>query len=166
MNNRFKSPIRLIVSTGAVIFLSAGCAMLPPAARQADSPVVARAQIEHRLTEIFAAAVAKDFDRLDGYHLYGPKFTKFSGSSSERQDATGSRQGEHDGLGAIIGLKMQADALKIDVFGDVGIATFILDYSYNSGGEIRHAKERATMVFVKEGGNWKIVHEHLSAIKP
>jgi ketosteroid isomerase-like protein len=67
---------------------------------------------------------------------------------------------------AIMGLKMRADALKIDVFGDVGIATFILDYSYNSGGETRHAKERATMVFVKKGGSWKIVHEHLSAIKP
>jgi ketosteroid isomerase-like protein len=61
---------------------------------------------------------------------------------------------------------MQADALKIDVFGDVGIATFILDYCYNSGGRTKHAKERATMVFVKKGGSWKIIHEHLSAIKP
>jgi len=34
--------------------------------------------IERRLQEVFAAAENKDFDRLDSYHFYGPKFTKFS----------------------------------------------------------------------------------------
>lgn len=165
MNNRITCAIRLIASALAVAFLAAGCASLPTGDPQADYPVE-RAQIEHRLEEIFAAAMAKDFDRLDGYHFYGPKFTKFSGSSSERQDATAGRRGEHDGLGAIKGLMMRADALRIDVFGGVGIATFILDYSYDAGGETMHAKERSTMVFVKEGGEWKIAHEHLSPIKP
>jgi ketosteroid isomerase-like protein len=98
--------------------------------------------------------------------LYGPKFTKFSSSSPNRLDATATRKGEHDGLRPLTGLKMRATALKIDVFGDVGIATFILEYSFDRGGGTTQARERATLVFVKEGGAWKIAHEHLSSIKP
>ena len=61
---------------------------------------------------------------------------------------------------------MRADALKIDVFDNVLIATYNLDYSIDSGGTNMHAKERTTMVFVKDSGSWKIAHEHLSPIKP
>ena len=165
MDNKTACVGALMALALAVAFLSAGCASVPTADKQADDSVE-RAQIEHRLHEIFAAAATKDFDRLDSYHFYGPKFTKFSGSSPERLDANASRKGEHDGLGSISGLKMQAGALKIDVFGNVGIATFILDYSFDSGGETKHAKERTTMVFVKENGAWRITHEHLSPIKP
>src|SRR5207253_2147938 len=71
---------------------------------------------------------------------------------------------EHDGLASLKGLKMQADSLKIDVFGNVGIATFILDYSFDLGGETVRRKDRSTLVFVKESEAWKIVHEHLSPI--
>ena len=119
MNNRITCTIGLIASALAVALLAGGCASVPTASPQADHPVE-RAQIEHRLQEIFAAATAKDFNRLDGYHLYGPKFTKFSGSSPERLDSEVSRKGEHDGLSSIKGLKMRADTLKIDVFGPVG----------------------------------------------
>ena len=138
---------------------------MPATDRHTNNPVE-KAQIEHRLEEIFAAAQAKDFSRLDSYHLYGPKFTKFTGSSPERLDAAAGRNGEHVGLGSINGLKMKADALKIDVFGKVGIATFILDYSFSSAGVAKQAKERTTMVFIKDRGDWKITHEHLSSIKP
>ena len=153
MNNKITCAVRLIASALAIAFLGSGCASVPAADPQADYPIE-RAQIEHCLQEIFAAAAAKDFSRLDGYHFYGPKFTKFSGSSPERLDANAGRKGEHEGLGAINGLKMRADALKIDIFGNVGIATFILDYSFDSGGVTMHAKERTTMVFVKESGAW------------
>jgi ketosteroid isomerase-like protein len=124
-----------------------------------------RTQIEQRLQEVIVAAETKDFARLDSYHLYGPKFTKFTGSTAERLDAAAGREGEHKGLGAANGLKMRADALKIDVFDDVGIATFILDYSFESGGQTIRRKERSTLVFVNDGGAWKIAHEHLSPIK-
>jgi ketosteroid isomerase-like protein len=165
MNNRINSNIWLIASALALAFLGSGCASVPAADPQANDPVE-KAQIENRLQDIFAAAAAKDFTRLDSYHLYGPKFTKFSGSSPERLDAAAGRKGEHAGLGAINGLKMRADGLRIDVFDNVGIATFILDYSFDSAGVTMHAKERTTMVFVKESGAWKIAHEHLSPITP
>jgi ketosteroid isomerase-like protein len=60
---------------------------------------------------------------------------------------------------------MRAEVLKIDVFGPVGIATFIPDYRFDSAGETMHARGRSTMICVKEGGAWKIAHEHLSPIK-
>jgi ketosteroid isomerase-like protein len=124
----------------------------------------ARSQIEHRLREIFAAAKNKDFTRLESYHLYGPKFTRFSGSSPARLDADATRQLERVGLASLEGLQMRADALQIDVFGRVGIATFLLDYSFDVGGEAIRKKDRTTLVFVNENGDWKIVHEHLSEI--
>jgi hypothetical protein len=164
MNKKVIRAMQSIVLAAAVAFFGVGCACLPRANPQAD--VTARAQIEDRLHQVFSAATAKNFDRLDSYHLYGPKFTKFSGSTAERLDAHASRKGEHDGLGAINGLKMRADDLKIDVFDSVGIATFILTYSFDTAGGSQHAKERTTMVFVKEGGTWKIAHEHLSPVKP
>jgi ketosteroid isomerase-like protein len=122
-------------------------------------------QIEARLQEIFDAAEKKDLSRLDSYHLYGPKFTKFPAAPVGRQDAAIARKGEHDGLVAISALAMQATDLKIDVFGDVGIATFVLNSRFKAGGDPIERQERATLVFVKDHGAWKIAHEHFSPFK-
>jgi len=62
------------------------------------------------------------------------------------------------------GLSMRANGLKIDVFGKVGIATFVLSYSFKAGEQTIEKQAKTTMVFVKEGGQWQIAHEHLSAI--
>ena len=113
MNNRIAVAVRQSASAFAVALLAAGCASLPTTDPQADYPKE-RAQIERSLQGVFAAAEDKNFNRLDDYHYYGPKFTKFTGSSSERQDATVGRKAEHDGLASIKGLKMRADSLKID----------------------------------------------------
>ena len=163
MTNQGKSVVQIIGSALLSAWLLAGCTYLHTANPQASEDRE-RAQIQQRLQEVFAAAESKDFNRLDSYHLYGPKFTKFTGSSPERLDAAAGQKGEHDGLGAAKGLKMRADVLKVDVFANVGIATFILDYRFESGGEVVHRKDRSTLVFVKEAGEWKIAHEHLSPI--
>lgn len=163
MKNQSKLGRQALGSALLAALLTAGCASLHTANPQATQ-AREQAQIQRRLQEVFVAAESRDFDQLDRYHLYGPKFTKFSGSSSDRLDAAAGRKGEHDGLGGAKGLKMQADALKIDVFDNVGIATFILDYSVESGGEVVYKKDRSTLVFVKEAGEWKITHEHLTPI--
>lgn len=149
----------------AVAMIVAGCASVPATNPNADYPEK-RAEIQRRLNEIFDAAEKKDLTRLDGYHLYGPKFTKFGGEQRDRQDAAVARQGEHDGLGAVQDLKMEADDLKIDVFGNVGIATFILRYRFKAGGDTVERKARSTLVFAEDHGTWKIVHEHFSAFEP
>ena len=165
MKNKINAVVRLHAVTLLVVFVSAGCASLRNADSQTDHPKE-RAAIERRLQEIIAAAESKDLERLDSYHAYGPKFTKYSGTSAGRLDAIAGRKGEHDGLGAVKGLKMHAQELKIDVFGNVGIATFILDYNFDSGSETIYRKDRSTIVFIKEHGDWKIVHEHLTPVQP
>jgi len=86
--------------------------------------------------------------------------------STVRQDADAGRDGEHAGLGAVNGLRMRALDLKIDVIGSVGVATFILDYSFDPGGGTVHRKDRSTLVFINEHEDWRIVHEHLTPIQP
>ena len=155
--------IRQLLPVLAVLF--AGCASVPAAKPTADYSKE-QAQIRRRLDEIIGAAEKKDFERLDSYHLYGRKFTKFSPEAPGRQDAEAARKGEHDGLAAATDLGMKADDLKIDVFGHVGIATFVLNYSFKGPTGVIERKARSTMVFVKERGVWKIAHEHLSALNP
>ena len=140
-----------------------GCASGPLGKVAAEQPKEAR-EIASRLLEIMDACEKKDFDRLESYHLYGPKFTKFSTESAARQDAEVARKGERDGLSAVSGLNMRADDLKIDVFGKVGVATYVLSYGFKAGEQMIKKQAKTTMVFVKDGGEWKIAHEHLSAV--
>jgi ketosteroid isomerase-like protein len=153
--------MRHLLPLAAILF--AGCASAPKTDLTADDSRKV-AQIHARLNEIMDACVKKDFDRLDSYHLYGPKFTKFSTTPPERQDAETARKGEHDGLGGAKGLTMRADDVKIDVFGDAAIATFVLRYGFETGTGRIEKQARSTLVFVSDRGEWRIAHEHLSAI--
>jgi ketosteroid isomerase-like protein len=119
------------------------------------------AQINTRLHEILDAAEKRDFPRLDNYHFYGPRFTKFPTEGS-RLDAEKACDEEHKGLSMIANLSMQPDDLKIDVFGNVAIATFIMNSSFDAGTNHIQKNARATLVFVRDGGAWKIAHEHFS----
>jgi ketosteroid isomerase-like protein len=152
-----------VFSTFICVLLGTGCASMRTVDLRADYPE-AQSQIAQRLHEVLVAAEEKQFDRLDSYHFYGPKFTKFSGASPSRLDAEATRSGEHTGLASLKDLKMRADDLKVDVFGAVGIATFTLDYSFAVGDQTVRRKDRSTLVFVKDGGDWRIAHEHLSPI--
>jgi ketosteroid isomerase-like protein len=143
-----------------IAVLVAGCAASPTTNPQTAQKV--QAQIERRLNEVFDAAEKKDLARLDSYHLYGLNFTKFSAFPPGRQDAAASRKGEHEGLNAISDLKMHANDLKIEVFGEVAIATFILDSSFKAAGNGHQKQDQGTLVFVKDHGDWKITHEHFS----
>jgi ketosteroid isomerase-like protein len=155
--------MRNVFAVAAIVGLVVGgCASGPRAPVAAERPKEAR-EIAGRLLEIMDACEKKDFERLESYHLYGPKFTKFSTESAGRLDADVARKGERDGLSAVNGLTMRTDDLKIDVFGKVGIATFVLNYSFKAGEETIEKHAKTTMVFVKEGGEWRIAHEHLSA---
>ncbi len=138
-----------------------GCASRPSNRLTGDQPE-AQAQIITRLNDIFDAAEKKDFARLDSYHLYGPKFTKYAPEASGKLDAAAARQGEHDGLSRANGLSMNAEDLKIDVFGQFAVATFRMAYSFKIGEGVTNKAALTTLVFVQDRGAWKIVHEHLS----
>ena len=125
-----------------------------------------RPQIEAALQGIFDAAEQKDWPRLDSFHHYGPSFSKFGSEAAERQDSEFARAAEHKGLGAVAGLQMEARDLKVDAFGQTAVATFILNYSFEAGGNTFRQSAKATMVFLRTQEGWKIVHEHLSPVRP
>lgn len=145
-------------------FLLVGCASSRTAKLNAPHPNK-QAAIERRINEIFDAAEKKDMPRLDSYHFYGLKFTKFAPEAEGRLDAGGARQGEHDGLAPVDELMMRADGLKVDVFGETAVATFVMTYSFKLHDELVRKQASATLVFVKVGEEWKITHEHFSAMK-
>ncbi len=124
-------------------------------------------EVRDALAGIFEAAKQKDFARLEEYHLYGPMFTKFDISeTSSREDASTARERERSGIAPLQDLRMEARDLKIDVFGDVAVATFIFDCGFRNGAAMVNKSARSTLVFVKNGGRWKITHEHHSLFKP
>lgn len=152
---------RILQLLPLVALLAAGCASTSQT--NVNAPYVdEQAQIQKRLREIFDAATEKDFERLDSYHLYGPKFTRFATGSLDREDAYAAREAEHRGLNAVSGMKIHLANLKIDVFRNVGVATFILQSSFALGTEMLEREAKGTLVLVKDGGSWKIVHEHFS----
>lgn len=123
-------------------------------------------QVEATLRAIMDAAQRKDFPRLAAYHLQSSKFTKFDDFEPlERQDVRTAQRSEEDGLGAIANFHYRLDDLKVDVFGPVAIATFVFDYGFDVQGEPMAVRARSTMVFVDDGGRWKIAHEHFSPFK-
>jgi ketosteroid isomerase-like protein len=141
-----------------------GCASARTTRLNASQPKE-QAQIERRLQEILEAAEQKDWERLEGYHFFGPKFSKYAADSLGRQDARTARQDEREGLSALAGLSMRALDLKIDVFDQLAIATFIVESRFQTANGPLTKKARSTLVFVREGGDWKIAHEHFSALK-
>jgi len=144
-----------------VCVMAAGCGTMREASTTAVSDETA---VRQRLAEILNAAETRDLPRLDSYHWYGPHFTKFA-SKGSRLDAEAAREGEHKGLSALTGLKLRTENLQVDVFNDTAVATFIMAASFPSGGETITKRERGTLVFVKHGGSWKIVHEHFSTME-
>jgi ketosteroid isomerase-like protein len=124
-------------------------------------------RIERRLGEILDAVRQRDLDRLDSYHLYGPKFTKFDDFEPlDRQDAETGRQVEHEGIGSLKRFAGRVVDLKVDVFGPAAVATYVFEYGGTTADDEEfEVRARSTIVFLRDRGEWKIVHEHFSPFK-
>lgn len=126
-----------------------------------------QANIKRLMDEALDVARKKDLNQLELFHLYGPKFSKFdSWEPLTRQDAEAGRKAEQDAFAPsneIVALTYED--LKVDVFGDVAIATFYLPYSIKVGKEVISGNDRMTLVWVRVGDSWKITHEHGSPLK-
>jgi ketosteroid isomerase-like protein len=145
----------------AVCALVLGCAHAP--STRSVSQAEAQAQVGKRLDEIWASASQRDFARLSSYHLYGPKFTEFK-DGAPRGDAASGEQGERAFFGALSAPKVIVSDLAVNVFGEVAIATFHGDFAGTMEGHPIAAKLPATIVFVQDHDEWKLVHEHFSPL--
>ena len=117
-----------------------------------------QAKIRQVFADIDESLRTKDIERLESLHLYGPKFTNID--AGQRQDAAAARQGERDFAGSISGAELRFEDLRIDVFGDVAVATSMLDLRFQTDTESHVERLQITIVLVKVGDDWKITHEH------
>ena len=125
----------------------------------------AQAQIRRRLDEVWTTARARDFERLESFHLYGPKFTEFK-DGKPRGDAGTCAAGERAVFSMLEAPAVEMKDLAIQVYGDVAIATFNGHFTAQMRGQSMTLDQQSTMVFVNVAGDWKIVHEHFSLIGP
>jgi len=120
-------------------------------------------KIKARLGEIYDSVQKKELDRLVSYHLYGPKFSEFK-NGAPRHDAEAGKKGERELFAALSEFTYDLKDLKVDVFGDVAIATFHGYFTAKMGENPLALTLQASMMFVKDGDDWKITHEHFSPL--
>jgi ketosteroid isomerase-like protein len=119
--------------------------------------------IRRRLDEIWATCAARDFERLESFHLYGPKFTEFK-DGKPRGDAHSCAAGERAFFQMVERPAVDMKELAIHVFGECAIATFNGRFTGVIHGNAVAVDQQSTMVFVRANDDWKIVHEHFSLI--
>lgn len=121
-------------------------------------------EAQNELREVINSIVrdneTANLEGLKASHLLSDKFTKFGPRSFERQDVESTNESELAHFGSISSFKMEVKDLKIDVFGDIGIATYYPHFSLEKDGEEITGSARQTLVFLKTSEGWKIIHEH------
>lgn len=104
----------------------------------------------------------RDWEALRAAHLEGPKFSELAGGM-HRNDFDTMLAREIEAISALEDFSIEWRDLKIDVFGEVAVATAFPVYTgTKADGERVERERRATMVWVKTPKGWKIAHEHLS----
>jgi len=130
----------------------------------ADPMPAEQAAVAAALDRLMQALSRGALDEVESLHLYGPKFSRFDDTGLGRQDGDRARVAERQMLSAVESFEGRVNGLKVDVFGVAAVATFVFEYELRVGGKPVSGKARSTMVFAKDGGRWKIVHEHLSPL--
>ncbi len=148
------------VSTALLIFVA--CTVEEQGERDliSDPFPEAHAEIRDAILSIRDDIESANIEGLQAIHLESDKFTKFGPRSFERQDVASTNQSEANFFSSISKAKYDVRELKIDVFGDVGVATYYPEVNFVRNGEEVAVSGRQTLVFLKTRGGWKLVHEH------
>ena len=125
-----------------------------------DEFAVEQGELREVIEGIVSDAETANLEGLKEIHLASDKFTKFGPRNFERQGVDNSNKSELEFFGTVSNYQEQVKDLKIDVFGEVGIATYYRDVSFEQDGEEKTVYLRQTLVFLKTVAGWKIVHEH------
>ena len=115
--------------------------------------------------EITQSVKDKDLDKLISFHAYSPKFTEFK-KGEPRNDGAANEAFEREVFGSVTEVvKFDAKDMKIAVYGDVANVTFHSDFHLKFGEDLAVVNDQISLLFVKVGNDWKIVHEHHSPLK-
>ncbi len=123
----------------------------------------AQSEVRERLAEIWPTAAARDFERLESFHLYGPTFTEFK-DGKPRGDAASCAAGERATFSRLEQPSVDMNDLAVNVFGDIALATFNGHFTGQIAGNDVALDQQCTMVFIRVDGDWKIIHEHMSPL--
>ena len=126
------------------------------------------AKIKDLIFEYFQIAKTKEIEKIDSF--LDSKFTKFGDSPPyDRREFDRALMLEQLQFASISDYDFKIEGLKIEVWDDTAIATFLLestgmivdDYSFR--GTTISNKARTTIVLRKNGnGRWTMAHQHLS----
>ena len=128
-----------------------------------------RKQIEAVVFAFFEAGKNKDLASLGTFHSSRDIFTKFDENPPyTRQNSDEAFVYEQAAFANISDYSYQIDGMRIDMLGEVAVATFYLTYKgmfvndYSFEGSPVGSRDRVTMVLSGTESGWKIVHEHFS----
>jgi len=152
----------------AALLVLAGCAV-----EEQEAKDIINDPFSDHQSEILKAvlSIKKDIETsniegLQAIHLESEKFTKFGPRNFDRQNVASTNESEAAFFSSITDAKYEARDLKIDVFGDVGIATYYPEVSFVRDGNAVEVNGRQTLVFLKTDSGWKLVHEHGTVKSP
>jgi ketosteroid isomerase-like protein len=121
-------------------------------------------EISQIMDTIWQCIADKDIDKLISYHAYGPKFTEFQ-NGEKRTGSKENEEFERSFFPMFTGIKKwETNDLKIDVFGDVALATFHSDFQPIIGSDTLKVAAQMALLFVNTEDGWKITHEHSSPL--
>lgn len=120
----------------------------------------AQAELRERVMSIANDIMTTNIEALQAAHLESDRFSKFGPRKFERQNLKDANASEAAFFSSISDVDYRINDLKIDVFDDVGIATYYPHVSFVEEGESRSVHGRQTFVFLRTNDGWKIIHEH------
>jgi ketosteroid isomerase-like protein len=163
-----KIKIGCALLAAAASLVLAGCAVEEQEAKDlVNDPFSDReSEIREAVLSIKKDIESSNIEGLQAIHLESDKFTKFGPRNFDRQDVASTNQSEAAFFSSITDAKYEARDLKIDVFGDVGIATYYPEVSLMRDGNAVEVSGRQTLVFLKTDSGWKLVHEHGTVRSP
>jgi ketosteroid isomerase-like protein len=136
---------------------------------EAHRPDKDRRDVEAVIVAFFEAGKDKDLSNLSGFHAGADRFTKFDENPPyTRQNSDEAFVHEQAAFANISDYSYTIEGLRVDLFGDVAVATFYLTYrgmfvnDYSFEGSPVGSRARVTMVLARTPAGWKIAHEHLS----
>jgi ketosteroid isomerase-like protein len=127
--------------------------------------------IQRAVYKAFEIGKSKDLQSIQHIHYNDKRFSKFGDTPPYmRMDYSEACMHEELYFASVSDYNFKIEELKVDIFGDVGIATFLIEHTgmlvddYSFTGRTMTVKSRATMVFQKKNSQWLIIHEHFSKI--
>ena len=119
-------------------------------------------ELQQVVLKVWEDANSSNIPELRSAHLNSPKFSKFGPRIAKRQDVEQTIKSETEHFLSIKEAKLVIEDLKIDIFDNVGIATFYNNFSFIKNDKRVQGKGRVTLAFLRTEEGWKIIHEHSS----